>query len=416
MTDKGERPYDIVLWGSTGFAGQLVAEYLAEHYGDDLDWAIAGRNPDKLEQLRRDLTEIDSTLEDLPYLVGDAFDRGSLDELASQTDVVCTTVGPYDLYGSKLVAACVENQTDYCDLTGEVHWVREMIDKHQQKAEKDGTKIVHFCGFDSIPSDLGTQMVQDRAHKKYGRYCNDVRMYIKSMQLEPSGGTMASMMNAARKMNDSDKIRKLFADPYALNPEGENEGPDGPPQNMVRWDDRAEGWTAPFVMARTNEKVVRRTHALLDQRYGADFQYSECSDFGNGLGGLARAWWMQLMLVSLVLGLSTGVLRKALEKFVFPDPGEGPSRKAIEEGYFTAEVIGSGAAEDGDPFEVRATIGADRDPGYGATAIMLAESAICLANEPDAPLDGGILTPAAGLGTALADRLRDTEMTLEFQD
>lgn len=410
-----EREFDVVLWGATGFAGQLVAEYLAEHYSDDGPrWAIAGRNREKLERLRKRLDEEFGGLDDLEILIGDSFDRESLDAIAKRTKVVCSTVGPYAKYGRDLVAACVEQGTDYCDLTGEVQFIREMIDEHHVSADESGVRIVCGCGFDSIPSDLGNLVIQDFALRRHGRPCQRVKMFVTGASGGMSGGTLASLSETLEQAAKDKELRRMLADPYALNPEGERSGPDGRPQQGVRYDEDADAWTGPFMMAPVNEKVVRRTNALLGYEWGRDFRYGESSSFGGDLKGALTAGGFTAGMAGFTGAMALKPTRRFLEKFVLPDPGEGPSRETIEEGYFTFEFVGEGIDEEGEAFRVEAKVHADSDPGYGATAVMIGESAVCLAlNEIEDGLKGGVLTPGAAMGMRLVERLRDAGMVFE---
>lgn len=411
MSEESTRSYDVVLWGATGFAGRLVAEYLAQHAGE-LRWAIAGRTRAKLESLRDDLAGIDPALAELPILVGDSFDRASLDAICEQTRVVCTTVGPYAKYGSQLVASCVAQGTDYCDLTGEPQWIRQMIDAHHDQARDTGARIVHCCGFDSIPSDLGTLMLQDFAQREFGAACQQIKFYVKSASGGFSGGTVASMSNLMEEAARDRDILKIVGHPYSLNPAGERHGPDGSLQQGPRYDEDIQAWTGPFVMASINEKIVRRTNALLDFPYGRDFRYGESTRFGKGAKGALLAGGFSAGMGAFTGLMALGPTRKLLERFALPDPGEGPSRDQIDGGHFNIELVGHGRAPDGPTFRLVGHVGADKDPGYGATAIMLAQSAICLAVDAidDRPT-GGVLTPASAMGMTLVERLRDAGMT-----
>ena len=256
-----DRTFDVIVYGATGFTGQLVAAYLLREYGVDRDvrWAIAGRSAAKLEQVRDDLG---ADAAELKTLVADSHDKNAMAALAQQTRVVLSTVGPYALYGSDLVAACVDAGTDYCDLAGEVQWIRKMIDTHNERAAETGARIVHCCGFDSIPSDMGVWFLQDEAMKRHGAYCQSITMYVKATKGTFSGGTMASMMNIMEEVQKDRSIARLMADPYALNPAGEREGPDGYDQQSVVRDDDTGYWTAPFVMGGVNMRVVRRSNAI----------------------------------------------------------------------------------------------------------------------------------------------------------
>ena len=404
--------FDIVLWGATGFTGRLVANYLADHPDiDDVDWAIAGRNHDKLRDVR---AELGSPFEELPILIGDSFDRPSLDAICEKTDVICSTVGPYARFGTDLVAACVANGTDYCDLTGETHWVRQMIDEYHDEAIRNDVRIVHCCGFDSIPSDLGTLVVQSEAIDRFGTPCDEVRTLVWRVRGGVSGGTAASMAELMEDAAEDSDIRRTMADPYCLNPEGRRSGPDGSMQQSPRYDKRREVWTAPFVMAAINEKVVRRSNALLDNRYGEQFRYSEAVQVGDGFSGATRAAAMSAGLGIFAGAMAIAPTRKLLEKFVLPDAGEGPDEEARQSGHFELRVFGRGTDDSGQDFDIACRVSADLDPGYGATSLMLGNAALSLAiDDVDDGLDGGILTPATALGMSLVERLDDAGMSFE---
>lgn len=410
MTEAG-RAYDVVLWGATGFTGRLVAEHVAERYPDEVAFAIAGRSRERLTALRDDLATIDASWESLDVLTGDAFDPDSLADIAAQTRVICSTVGPFAEYGSDLVAVCVDERTHYCDLSGEIHWIREMIDAHHDRAQERGVRIVHGCGFDSIPSDLGTLFLQDHARTAMGEPCSTVRAYVRSpsfamteMVDASSGGTMASMAGTYAARADP-TARRAIDDPYGLSPTGERSGPDGGLQMRPAYDDLAGEWTAPFVMAGINEKVVRRTNALLGYPWGRDFRYGEATPTGDGVSGAALAGGTALGVGAFTAIMSVAPLRRLAERYLLPAPGEGPSRETIEDHWFAVRLIGTGRTS-GASFTVRARVTGDRDPGYGSASRMLAESAVCLARgEIDTPLAGGVLTPASGIGLPLVDRL-----------
>jgi short subunit dehydrogenase-like uncharacterized protein len=394
------REFDIIVWGATGFTGTLVAEYLLRQYGSDGDlrWAIAGRSPDKLDELRDSL---DVEPEALETIVADSFDTDSLEDLASRTRVVITTVGPYALYGSALVEACAEAGTHYCDLAGEVQWIRAMIDQHHRRAKETGARIVHCCGFDSVPMDIGVWFLQDRAKQEYGQYCNSITMLVKATKGAASGGTIASVMNILQESSKDRDVARVLVDPYSLNPEGEREGPDGRDQQSAVYCEDADSWTAPFVMAMINCKVVRRSHALLGYPYGKDFRYREAVMTGDGVPGYLKSMAMTTAIGSFMAGGSWSPTRKVLQAFM-PAPGEGPDRELRQSGFFKLMQIGELA--DGTLLKTRIT--GDQDPGYGSTSKMLSECAVCLAkNELDSP--GGILTPASAMARPLLDRLQD---------
>lgn len=402
MTDsRTDRTYDVIVYGATGFTGQLVAAYLLREYGvgRDLRWAIAGRNATKLESVRAELGDAAAAL---PMIVADSSDKAAVADIARQTRVVLTTVGPYALYGSELVAACVDAGTDYCDLAGEVQWIRRMIDMHNERARETGARIVHCCGFDSIPSDMGVWYLQKEARERHGASCDSITLYVKATKGTFSGGTMASMMNIFEEVRKDRSVAKTMANPYALNPEGERQGPDGYDQRKVIKDDDTGYWTAPFVMGGVNMRVVRRSNALAGFPYGRDFSYRETMLTGRGVTGWLKGTALTLGLGALVLGASFGPTRSFLRKFVLPKPGEGPSPEMQKTGFFNLMQIGK--LPDGQSMTTRIT--GDQDPGYGSTSKMLAESAICLARD-DVPTGGGVWTPAAAMGAPLFKRLTE---------
>jgi short subunit dehydrogenase-like uncharacterized protein len=416
MSDA-DRQYDLVVWGATGVAGRLVAEYLTEQYTpDDLALAIGGRNEGRLETIASDLVDESDAWDDLPIVLGDATEPETLEAIARDTRVVCTTVGPYTKYGTPLVGACVEAGTDYCDLTGEVNWTREMIDEYHDAAVEADTRIVHSCGFDSVPADLGTHLAQSFAREEYGEPCDRVRIYVEDASGGVSGGTLASAAELFEAASKDPEVRKVLGNPYSLAPPGEREGVDPGEQRLPRKDPLRPVWTAPSPMAPVNERVVRRSNALLSYPWGRGFRCQEIIPTGRGLGGAATAGAISGGLTLFTLAMSVGPTRSALKRFVFPDPGEGPSEEQMANGHFTVRVRGQGTSDDG-PFTVDAEIGADRDPGYGGTARMLGESAMCLVeDDTDSPLSGGVLTPVSAIGDPLAERLRAVGFTASASD
>ncbi len=405
------REFDVIVVGATGFTGSLVAEYLCERYGvgADLRWAVAARNQQKLSALRESLG---SPAASLPVIIADTLDARSMSDLAQRTRVVLTTVGPYARYGSELVAACAENGTHYCDLAGEVQWIRRMIDAHDATARQSGARIVHCCGFDSIPMDIGAWFLQQQARERYGAYCDSIVLLVKAMKGGASGGTMASIMNVMREARADREVARVLARPYSLNPEGGPRGPDRSDQRGIRFDVDAQNWTAPFIMATVNTRVVRRSHALLGYPWGESFRYHEAIRTGRGIGGWSRSAMITAGLAGLVGAASFGWSRGLLERYVLPKPGTGPDAAAREKGFFNLEQIGRLA----DGRQIRGRITGDRDPGYGSTSKMLAESAVCLAlDELDSA--GGVLTPAAAMAAPLLQRLQaNAGLSFEIRD
>lgn len=406
-----DRPYDLVILGATGFTGQLVAQYLMERYGlgGDLHWAIAGRSEAKLLDLQQRLGS-----PDLPTVVVDNHDRASVDALCDQTHVVCSTVGPYALHGDNVVAACVASGTDYCDLTGEVPWMRHMLDRHGAEAQASGARIVHCCGFDSVPSDMGVAFLQAKAQSQLGQPLVEIRMGVEAMRGSMSGGTAASMMNIIQEAQKDPYIKKVLSDPFALCPKDQRSGAKQPYVKGPVWNEELNTWLAPFIMAAINTRVVHKSHALKRRPWGEDFRYEEAMMTGRGFKGRRRAFGASLMLGGFALSASVAPLRGLLQKTVLPKPGEGPSPQAQERGFFKLKFVGHTA--DGQTLAARVT--GDRDPGYGSTAKMLGEAAVCLATQcPRSQVRGGFWTPSTALGQAYQDRLtQNAGLTFECLD
>jgi short subunit dehydrogenase-like uncharacterized protein len=393
------RPFDIVVWGATGFTGRLVVQYLFENYlpGNGIKWAAAGRSREKLDKV---LSQVAGPHHSILTMLADSDDSTSLQSLAASTRVVLTTVGPYAKFGSGLVEACVSRGTHYCDLSGEPQWMRRMIDRYQDAAQISGARIVHSCGFDSIPSDFGVWFLQREAKRLHGEHCSEIRMLVKAMKGSASGGTVASLTQAMDEARADRDVARILVDPYALNPPGEREGPDRRDQTGVRYDDTAGTWTAPFVMAGINTKVVRRTNAVSGYPYGKDFRYSEAVMTGAGPVGWSKAAAMTSGLGGFMVANSFQFSRKLLVNRFAPKPGEGPSRNERDSGFFALKFFGTLPGGD----VIRATVKGDRDPGYGSTSKMLSEAAICLAKD-ELTVAGGFWTPASAMGDKLFDRL-----------
>jgi len=409
-TPVENREYDIVVWGASGFTGRLVVEYLHDRYkNDDVRWAIAGRNKQKLQQVLDGLS-IQSHAPDI--LVGDSHDAESLQRLVRSTKVVLTTVGPYALYGSELVGACVENGTHYCDLSAEVYWLRQMMDQHQAAAEKSGARIVHACGFDSIPSDLGVQFLQEHAVSEYGAPCSRINLFVKAMRGGGSGGTIASGLNALDEGRKNREAARVMIDPYSLNPEGARQGPDGRDQRGMEHNELVDSWTAPFVMAIINMRIVRRSNALMDYAYGKDFSYAESMLTGKGPQGWLKSAGMTTGIGGFILASSFSLSRSLLIDKLIPKPGEGPGKTERENGFFNMLLVGQ--LNDGQIIKARVT--GDRDPGYGSTSKMLSETAVCLAKD-DIPVGGGFWTTASAMGGLLRQRMVDNAgLTFTIED
>jgi len=396
---KKAREFDLIVYGAASFVGQILSRYLFEQYGcgDGLKWAIAGRNQAKLDAVKKELGATELTT-----IIADAADKPALADMAANTKVVVSTVGPYALYGSDLVAACVENGTDYCDLTGETQWMRKMIDQHQAAAEKSGARIVHNCGFDSIPSDLGVWFTQNQAQAQFGEPCTQIKMRVKAMKGGASGGTVASMVNVMKEAAKDPALRKMLQNPYAVAPQGQRRGVRQPNVTKPEYDKDAKAWLAPFVMAAINTRVVQRSHALQGRPWGEEFLYDEAMLMGDGAKGRLRATSLALGLGGFVGLAALAPTRKVLEKFVLPKPGEGPSPDEQKNGFYDLRFYGKTAS--GKTLKTKVT--GDRDPGYGSTAKMLGEAAVCLAKDiTRRSVKGGFWTPSTAFGEKLQTRL-----------
>jgi short subunit dehydrogenase-like uncharacterized protein len=389
---------DLIVFGATGFTGRLVAEYLNTAYGvgGKVAWAMAGRNRDKLAQVR---DQIGASAK-LPLLAADASDAAALAGLVSQGKVIITTVGPYQRHGEPLVTACAHAGTDYVDLCGEPAWMARMIPLLQAPAKASGARIVFSCGFDSIPFDLGVVFLQDEAMRRLGKPLTRVRGRVKVIKGGPSGGTIASGLATFEAASRDRAVASIMADPFALTP-----GFRGPPQpegDSAAYDEKAVSWTGPFVMAAINTKNVHRTNALRGHPWGADFIYDERMLTGDGKAGEVRAKALARSTYVQNAMLAFAPARAFLGRFVLPKPGTGPSKHQRETGRY--EVIFIGETADGEVLKAKVT--GDRDPGYGSTSKMITESALCLVNDADrSQAAGGVWTAGAAMGLALVRRL-----------
>lgn len=378
MNDK---EFDLIVYGASGFTGRLVAEYLGRAAPAGLRWAMAGRSEAKLAEVRAEM----GLPESLPLVVADADDSAALEAMCARTKAVVTTTGPFQLYGSKLVAACVKTGTDYADLCGEPAWMAEMIAAHQDAAKASGARIVLSAGFDSIPFDMGVFFLQEAAKERFGAPCPRVDGRVEQMKGTFSGGTAASLQATMAAAGKDPSLIEVLKSPFALTP-----GFDGPkqPSSRIAYDEDLESWAAPFLMAPINTKNVHRSNFLLDHAYGKDFEYSEMILTGPGERGEKIA----------------GIVAKdnSLMGPDAPKPGEGPSLEERESGHYAVLFRGKSATGE----EIRARVTGDRDPGYGSTSKMLAETGLCLALD-GLETPGGVWTTAPALGTALITRLRE---------
>jgi short subunit dehydrogenase-like uncharacterized protein len=435
--------FDLIVFGATSFVGKIVCRYLLENYGrgtdsESLRWAVAARSKTKLDDLKTELESEGFSVKGLRQVLADAFDEASLRAMCEQARVIISTVGPYALYGEALVKICADTGTDYCDLTGEPQWIHDMIARYETQAQSSGARIVHCCGFDSIPSDLGVWYLQQAAHERFGEPCTSVRMRVKAMQGGASGGTVASLVNVVKEATGNASLRKQLKDPYSLC--GPNYGPKIklPEVRFAAFDEEFQVWVGPFVMAAINTRVVLRSNALLAPVYGESFRYDEAMMTGKGPLGRLAAMSLAAGLAGFVMGVALPPARWALEKFLLPAPGQGPSPEAQRKGSFDLRFAG----RTGTGRLMTCKVTGDRDPGYGSTAKMLSEAAICLASDRDKAMPfapnsslsagskrtfeqakgraswakqaGGFWTPASLFGDTLIERLQE-KAGLKFQ-
>jgi len=386
---------DLVIWGATGFTGQLVSEYINKKYSyTNLKWGIAGRNKEKVSVVAKRLNIAKDKI-----FIADCNDIESLIKLTYKTKVICTTVGPYAKYGSNLIEACVKTNTNYCDITGETQWIRKMIDKYHSKAKENKIKIINSCGFDSIPSDMGVFYSQKKLFEKTGKYASKINMRVAGAKGGISGGTYNSLSNVLEEARVDKEVRRTLTNPYGLNPKDKQKGPDKADLQSVIFDKVSNSWIAPFVMAGINTKIVRRSHALIDFKYGSDFSYNEATLSGKGVLGQVKGY---LSLIPIFLATrKKGSFIKNIVDYILPKSGEGPSEKTRISGYYNLRFY----LTQKDKIYLSKVIG-DMDPGYGSTSKMLAESAVCLATDKT-PETYGVLTPSVALGEPLLKRLQE---------
>ena len=392
MVDPTPR-YNLVVFGATGFVGRILCKYLLEQVGVNGAWAIASRSQAKLNAL---VSELGAST--LPQIIADVTDEASLRHICAQTQVVISTVGPYALYGEPLVKVCAETGTDYCDLTGEPQWIRQMIRQYSATAEQTGARIIHCCGFDSIPSDLGVYYLQQQAKERFGGVCDRIKMRVKAAMGGVSGGTAASGINLVKEASGDPALRQELDNPYSLCPDSSRSHP--PTLVPVEYDPDFQGWVSPFVMAAINTRIVLRSNALLNYAYGRQFQYDEAILTGPNATGWLVAQGLSVGLGGMAAAMAFSPTRWLLENTLIPKSGEGPSQTAQEQGFYDLRFWGMTA--EGQTIQVKVT--GDRDPGYGSTAKMLGQAGLCLAE--DFPTKaGGFWTPASMFGDVLIERL-----------
>ncbi len=417
MTSRSSRDLDVVLLGATGFVGALTALHLAEHAHPGVRIALAGRSRAKLEGIREGLGPV---ARHWPIVEVDVTDGGGLRDLAARTKVIASTVGPYLSYGAEVVRACADEGTDYADLTGEVLFVRWSLDEVAEQARETGARIVHACGFDAIPSDLGVLITAERAAQDGEGTLEETNLFVRSLRGGMSGGTVDSVRQQAITAGRDPAARRTISDPYALSPRRPEEPvparrpPAGPLGTMRRYlpverDPGTGRWLGPFLMASFNTRIVRLSNTLTDWSYGRGFRYREQPDFGSSPVSPLLAGAMAVGLGGTVAGLSWKPTRLVLDRFL-PRPGEGPSEARRSAGRFRFEIRATTSS--GARYVTK--VGADYDPGYSGTAVMLGQSALCLALDTDIlPARAGVLTPATAMGDVLVERLRGQGFTFE---
>lgn len=404
---SSRRDLDLVVYGATGFVGKLLSDYLARYAPAGTRIALAGRSESKLTELRQNLP---AAAREWPLIVADANDEDALAAMAKRTTAIVTTVGPYLKYGIAMVAACANNGTHYADLTGETLFTRQCIDEYDEIAKGTGARIVNSCGFDSIPSDLGVLLAYQFAREEGLGHLRQTTLVVRSMKGGFSGGTIDSMRATVDLMKSDPKLAELAADEFTLSPDRAREPKRDQASDTVSvaYDGDLGGWIGPFVMAEHNTRVVRRSNALLDWAYGPEFSYREVLLCGSGPSGPVKALGMAAGLQMAWVGMGIGPVRSVFDR-VLPEPGEGPSEEQRRAGRFLVEIH----ADTVSGTKVIAKVGATGDPGYQATSVMLAETALSLALDgPDLPPCAGVLTPATALGDVLVERLRKADFTI----
>lgn len=397
--ERDRRPFDLIVFGATSFVGRIVVRHLVERPVDGLRWAIAGRDPTRLDDVAVATGAL--AVAGVERIVADAADLDAMRRLARQARVIASTVGPYALHGSLVVQACAEEGTDEVDLTGETQWMRRMIDAHSDAAGASGARIVHACGFDSIPSDMGVWFTQREAMARFGAPCTRIGMRLAGARGGASGGTVASLMNVVKELSTDPSLREILTNPYALAPIALRSGPKQPNVTMPERDRLSGQWVAPFVMAAINTKVVHRSHALMERPWGEGFRYDEGMLCGTGTVGAAKASAVSAAMGGFMGAALVPPVRGLLARFVLPKPGEGPSVAAQEAGHWDLRFFGETA--DGRRISVKVT--GDRDPGYGSTAKMMVAAASTLLRTDRRTTPGGFWTPSTAMGARVFDAL-----------
>lgn len=402
---QDNRPYAVVLYGATSFVGQITAKYLSQFLADsnDVEWAIAGRDEEKLKKLQSEISDSGSAKK-VDIIIANSNDEASLDEMTKQAKVVISTVGPYLKYGEPLIKSCANNGTDYVDLTGEAIFIKDMMDKYQDTASQSGARIVNSCGFDSIPSDLGVYFTQQQAEKQFDEVCEKIHMRVKAAKGGLSGGTVASMATIFEEVGKDKSRRKQVANPYLLNDDADVPNVRQKNVSKPEYDSEHGRWLAPFVMASINTRIVHRTNQLTDYEYGREFKYDEAMWMKDGVKGQLTSYALSAGLFGFATTMMFKPSRELLSKHVLPKSGSGPSKSEQENGYFDIRFFGYTASND----SISTKVTGDRDPGYGSTSRMLAQSALCLAQDiSHKDIKGGFWTPASAMGDKLIARLEE---------
>ena len=404
-SNREQRDYAVVLYGATSFVGQITAHYLAEFLstnkdkgGNTVTWAIAGRDEEKLNELQSKLAS------KVDIIIANSDDAASLDTMTEQTQVIISTVGPYLKYGEPLIKSCVDNGTDYVDLTGEAIFIKDMMDKYQEAAKQSGARIVNSCGFDSIPSDLGVYFTQKQAEAKFDSACDVIHMRVKAAKGGLSGGTIASMATIFEEVGKDKSRRKQVANPYLLN--DDKNAPNVRQSNVSKpeYDSEHKRWLAPFVMASINTRIIHRSNQLLGYEYGRDFRYDEAMWMKDGIKGKLTSYALSAGLLGFATAMMITPSRELLSKHVLPKSGSGPSEEEQENGYFDIRLFGKTANQE----TITTKVTGDKDPGYGSTSRMLSQAALCLAQDiSKETVGGGFWTPASAMGDKLLARLEE---------
>ena len=403
--------FDVIVFGATSFVGQILVKYLGNKFNspgqEALNWAIAGRTQSKLDSVKDRAGQSQITT-----IIADAQDEAAIKAMCAQAKVIISTVGPYAIFGETLVKVCAETGTDYCDLTGEVQWIDRMLKKYEASAKASGARIVHCSGFDSIPSDMGVYFTQREAKSRLGEYCNNVAMRVKAAKGGASGGTIASMINITEEAVKDPSLRKRLMNPYLICPADHGYTERQFDTKKPTFDKNFNGWTAPFVMAAINTRIVFRSNALMGSPYGKDFKYDEAMLVGKGFKGRLTATAIVAGLGAFFVGAALKPTRWLLENYMLPKPGEGPSPKEQVEGYYDIRFIGKTPSGK----EIHTKVVGKGDPGYGSTSKMLGQVGACLALDTEllADKEGGFWTTSTLLGDRLIERLqKDAKLKFE---